>query len=349
MKADISNIILRFDVPNFISYQKRHAFKPPTSFIKMIIPILFIILGFGLLIKGADWMVDGSSALAKKYNVSDLVIGLTIVAFGTSAPELVVNSFASIDNHSDIIFGNVIGSNIFNLFVILGIVGLIAPIVVKSSTVWKEIPISLLALVAMYFLCNDLVSEGPDMVTRWDGMILVGLFALFLYYIFRQLKSGKDELEIPVQQLSNLKITAFIIGGLAGLVIGGKLVVDYAIIIANTLGVSQKIIGLTIVAAGTSLPELTTSIVAAMKKNSDIAIGNVIGSNIFNILLILSVSSLIQPITFDAKFNFEIYLLGGGTLLLFLAMFTGIKKRLDRWEAGILLAIYISYTVYLIV
>jgi cation:H+ antiporter len=314
----------------------------------MIIAILFIILGFGLLIKGADWMVDGSSALAKKYNVSDLVIGLTIVAFGTSAPELVVNSFASIDNHPDIIFGNVIGSNIFNLFVIFGMVGLISPIVVKSSTVWKEIPISFFALVIMYFLCNDLMTEGSDILTRWDGLILIALFGSFLFYIFRQMKSNPESLEIPVQRFSNLKITGFIIGGLAGLVIGGKLVVDYAIIIASTLGVSQKIIGLTIIAAGTSLPELTTSIVAAMKKNSDIAIGNVIGSNIFNILLILSVSSLIQPIIFSVRFNFEIYLLAGGTLFLFLAMFTNVKKRLDRWEAGVLVGTYIIYTLYLI-
>ncbi len=314
----------------------------------MLIPILFIVLGFVLLIKGADWMVDGSSALAKKYNVSDLVIGLTIVAFGTSAPELVVNSLASLDNHSDIIFGNVIGSNIFNLFVILGIVGLISPIVVKSSTVWNEIPISLGALVVMYFLCNDFFGVGTNILSRWDGLILIGLFAMFLYYIFRQLKSNQEMLEIPVQLMSNFKITGLIIAGLVGLVIGGKLVVDYAIVIANTLGVSQKIIGLTIVAAGTSLPELSTSVVAAFKKNSDIAIGNVIGSNIFNILLILSVSSFIQPVTFDPKFNFEIYLLAGGTLLLFLAMFSGIKKRLDRWEAGILFGIYIGYSYYLI-
>jgi cation:H+ antiporter len=192
------------------------------------------------------------------------------------------------------------------------------------------------------------LTKGDQMLSRWDGLILIILFALFLYYIFRQLKSNRNVLEIPVHTMSNWKITGLTLAGLAGLIIGGKLVVDYAIVIANTLGVSQKVIGLTIVAAGTSLPELTTSVVAAFKKNSDIAIGNVIGSNIFNILLILSISSFIQPVSFDPRFNFEIYLLAGGTLFLFLSMFSGKKKKLDRWEAGFLFAIYIGYSFYLI-
>lgn len=314
----------------------------------MIISLALLILGFGILIKGAGWMVDGSSSLAKKSKVPDLLIGLTIVAFGTSAPELVVNIFASIDRRSDIIFGNVIGSNNFNLFIILGIVGIITPITVKSSTVNKEIPISFLALLILYLLCNGFFLYEDYLLSQLDGLLLFLLFVLFLFYIYRQLIHGADAQEIAPIVYSNRKISILIIGGLAGLIIGGKLVVDAAIDIAESLGISQQIIGLTIVAAGTSLPELTTSVIAALKRNSDIAIGNVIGSNIFNILLILSISSFVNPIIYNPKFNQDIYILAVGTLLLFIAMYTGKKRKLDRWEAAILLLIYIGYTIYLL-
>ena len=314
----------------------------------MIISIILIIIGFVLLIKGADWLVSGASALAKKYKVSDLAIGLTIVAFGTSAPELVVNSVASIHGHSDIIFGNVIGSNIFNLFMILGIVGLIIPISVQSSTVWKEIPISFLAIIVMYFLSNELLYQENNFLTRYDGLFLLVLFGAFLFYIYKQMKTDKVEIDSTNKQLTNLQIWSLIIGGLSGLIIGGKLVVDYAIDVATTLGVSEKIIGLTIIAMGTSLPELVTSVVATFKKNSDIAIGNIIGSNIFNIFLILSVSSFINPIVYNTAFNVEVYFLAGGTIFLFIAMFTGIKRKLDRWESALLLSAFIIYTSYLI-
>ncbi|MGK7391631.1 MAG: calcium/sodium antiporter [Candidatus Cyclobacteriaceae bacterium M2_1C_046] len=322
----------------------------------MVISIILIIVGFILLIKGAEWMVDGATALAKKYNVSDLAIGLTIVAFGTSAPELVVNSIASFEGHADIVFGNIIGSNNFNLFIILGIVGLIMPISVQSSTVWKEIPISLVAAFLLLIFANSFLWQDVAILSRLDGILLLIMFGLFLYYVYRQMQNEvpgvnssvqiKDD--APIKSRSNLKIWGLIIIGLAGLVGGGKLVVDNAILIATDLGVSQKIIGLTIIAAGTSLPELVTSVVAAIKKNSDIAIGNVIGSNIFNIFLILSVSSLIHPIEYNTAFNLDLYLLMGGTLFLFVAMFSGKKKKLDRWEAAVLLVVFILYTLYLI-
>jgi cation:H+ antiporter len=315
----------------------------------MVFTIFLIIIGFVLLIKGADWMVSGASALAKKYNVSDLVIGLTIVSFGTSAPELVVNSVASFQRYSDIVFGNVLGSNIVNLFLILGITGLVYPIIVQSNTVWKEIPISLFAVVVLFVLSNSFIFQGKPMVTRIDGLILLAMFAGFMYYIYNQMKADRAEIAKPVvKPMSNFKIWGLIIIGISGLVFGGKLVVDNAIKVATVLGVSEKVIGLTIVAIGTSLPELVTSVVAALKKNSDIAFGNIIGSNIFNILLILSISSLINPIYFNVSFNTEIYLLAGGTFVLFIAMFTGGKKKLDRWEAAILLAAYIAYTTYMI-
>ncbi|HSO86902.1 MAG TPA: calcium/sodium antiporter [Draconibacterium sp.] len=315
----------------------------------MVISILIIVAGFVLLIKGADWLVTGSSALAKKYNVSDLVIGLTIVSFGTSAPELVVNSVASFQQHSDIVFGNILGSNIVNLFLILGIAGLIYPITVHTNTVWKEIPVSVLAVVVLYFLSNGFLLQQNNVLTRFDGLILLAFFGAFLYYIYVQMKADRNDPEkLSIKKLAGWKIWLLIVGGLTGLILGGKLVVDNAVKIATELGISEKIIGLTIIAIGTSLPELMTSVVAAIKKNSDIAIGNIIGSNIFNIFLILSVSSIINPVDFNTSFNTELYLLGGGTLVLFIAMFTGGKQRLDRWESVILLVTYILYTVSLI-
>ncbi|MBA6152088.1 calcium/sodium antiporter [Gelidibacter maritimus] len=313
----------------------------------MLLASFLIVLGFVLLIKGADWMVSGSTLLAKKNKIPDLAIGLTIVAFGTSAPELVVNTVASYENHSDIVLGNVIGSNNFNLFMILGIVGLIFPIAVQSSTVWKEIPISFFAALVFLVLANGYLFSDIGL-SRIDGSILLILFLLFLFYIYKQMKGDTSSDEIAVITASNFKIWGLIVLGLIGLIVGGKLIVDNAVTIASDLGVSEKIIGLTIIAAGTSLPELMTSVVAAMKKNSDIAIGNIIGSNIFNIFLILSVSSLVRPITFSSVFNTDVYLLLGGTIFVFVAMFTGKKKTLDRWEAGLLLLVFIGYTAYLV-
>ena len=315
----------------------------------MIISLLVLTGGLVLLIKGADWLVNGASALAKKYNVSDLVIGLTVVAFGTSAPEMVINVFASAQNHQDIVFGNVIGSNLFNLFAILGISGIIFPLTVQNNTIKKEIPISFLAIIAIFILANDhLFYNSTNVMSRSDGIILFIFFCFFLFYIYKQIKNKSDIADTQVKQLSVLKITLLIIFGLGGLVVGGKLVINSAVDIAKALGVSKKIIGLTIVAAGTSLPELATSVVATVKKNCDIAVGNIIGSNIFNIFLILSVSSLVRPIKYDISFNNDLYVLAGGTLFLFIAMFTGKRKTLDRWEAMILLIAYIIYILLII-
>lgn len=314
----------------------------------MVIQLLLLVLGLFLLVRGADWLVDGASVLAKKFNVSDLAIGLTIVAFGTSAPELVVNVVAASGNLPDLVFGNVIGSNNFNLFAILGIAGLITPLAVQSSTVWKEIPFSLLAAITLFFLANNYFLSSQPFVSRYDGIILLVLFAGFLYYVATQLKNDPEVKAAPNKNYSNLKISLLILGGLAGLVGGGKLVVDNAVAMAQSLGVSEKIIGLTIVAAGTSLPELATSVVAALKKNADIAIGNIIGSNIFNIFFILGASVMIRPLPYNPLFNTDVYLLLGGTIFLFFAMFTGKRRRLDRWEALILLGIYVGYTGYLV-
>jgi cation:H+ antiporter len=313
----------------------------------MIINVLLLSLGLVLLIKGADLLVDGASALAKKYRIPDLTIGLTIVAFGTSAPELVVSIFASLQDHQDIVLGNVIGSNNFNLFIILGICGIITPLAVQSSTVWKEIPMSFVAVLVFFALANDFWFEKGQL-TRTDGLVLLSLFALFLYYVYRQLSKDNSVAEITQKNYSLLKIWAFILVGLTGLIIGGKLVVSNAIEIATFIGISEKIIGITIVAVGTSLPELATSLVAVYRKNNDIAVGNIVGSNIFNIFLILAVSSIIKPIDYNPLFNLDLYLLAGGTIYLFLAMFTARRKKLDRWEAAILLFGYLSYIIYII-
>ena len=314
----------------------------------MIINILLLVLGLVVLVKGAGWLVEGASVLAKKKNISDLAIGLTIVAFGTSAPELVVNVVAAYEGHQDIVFGNVIGSNNFNLLLILGVAGLISPLVVQSSTVWKEIPISFLAAVGLFLLVNFLFSGEEQVLTRMGGIILLVFFCLFLYYVYSQMRNDEVKTEIFTSPLSTTKITFYIIGGLLGLVIGGRIVVENATDMAVALGVSQQVVGLTIVAAGTSLPELATSVVAAFKKNNDIAVGNIIGSNIFNILFILGLSAVIRPLGYNPLFNYDLYLLFFGTILLFVFMLIGGRKRLDRWEAGILLLIYIAYTTYLV-
>ena len=315
----------------------------------MVVQVLLLVFGLVLLIKGADWLVSGAASLAKKYHVSDLVIGLTIVAFGTSMPEMVVNVIASVQGFNDIVLGNVLGSNIANLFLILGITGIIYPLVVQSSTTWREIPLSLLAVILLFLLANNLfLFEGP-VISRYDGLILLLMFGVFMFYIYRLSKTDTAPNDVVVNDMSGFRIYAFIIVGLAGLVIGGRLVVDNAVKIATVLGLSEKIIGFTIVAIGTSLPELATSVVAALKKNTNIAVGNIIGSNIFNIFLVIAISSVVSPVTFNVSFNTDIYLLTGGTLFLFAAMFTGGRKRLDRWEAAVLLLVYLAYTTWLVV
>ncbi len=312
----------------------------------MFFNLVILAIGLLLLIKGADWLVTGASIIARKKKISDLAIGLTIVAFGTSAPELVVSISASINNHQDIVFGNIIGSNNFNLFFILGIAGLITPLVVKSSTLFKEIPISFLAGIIVLLVSNSFVFQD-EILTSIDGIILLIFFLIFLGYVYTQLKREPALEEVKEINSPRWKIWGLIIFGLVALISGGKMVVSSAVFMASTLGISEKLIGLTIIASGTSLPELATSVVAALKKKSDIAIGNVIGSNIFNIFFILGISATVRPIAYDTAFNRDIYLLLGGTAILFLLLYLG-KKKLRRPTAALLLVTYLSYTFYLI-
>ena len=316
----------------------------------MLIYVLFIV-GFVILIKGADLLVDGASAIAKRFKVSDLVIGLTVVAFGTSTPELFVNIMASLQGNTDIAIGNVVGSNIANVFLILGVSSIIYPLAVAKGTVWKEIPFSLLAAIVLFVVANDQLLDGSQVsdLTRIDGLVFLSFFIIFIYYttsIAARIE-GLDE-HVPAKQYGWLRSSLYIVLGLAGLTIGGKWIVDGAIALATTFGMSESLVGLTIVAVGTSLPELATSAMAAYKRNVEIAVGNVVGSNIFNIFFVLGISAIIKPLPFQMKNNRDIGMVIFSSLLLFLFMFTGKKRSLDRWEGLIFLLCYGVFVAYLV-
>jgi cation:H+ antiporter len=313
--------------------------------------LTLLIAGFIVLIKGADWLVAGASSTAKKLNISNLAIGLTVVAFGTSMPEMVVNIISATSGRNDAAFGNIIGSNNFNLLMILGLSGMIYPLVVQKKTVSYEVPLSLVAALLLYILVNDqrIFHSSENILSRTDGIILLVFFGIFLAYIYRTMKTASDfEEEISITIYPGWKSFTLIAIGLIMLIGGGKLVVDNAVELARHFGLSEKLIGLTILAAGTSLPELATSAVAAFRRNTDIAIGNVVGSNIFNISLILGVNSLITPIPFNLDLNFDLYILVIATIVLLIFMFTLNTRKLDRWEAVLLFLGYLVYTYYLV-
>lgn len=305
--------------------------------------------GLVLLVVGAELLIRGASSLAKRLAIAEIVIGLTVVAFGTSTPEMVVNVFASSEGRNEIVFGNIIGSNIFNILLILGVSGLIYPVAVQRNTVWKDIPFSLLATLVLFFLVNDRwdATGTADILSRADGVVLLLLFTIFVVYTFG-LASVEASDEFDVRVYSWGVSAALIVGGLLLLVAGGRLCVEGAVALARQLNLSEKFIGATVVAAGTSLPELATSALAAYRKHSDIAVGNIVGSNIFNILAILGVSAVVRPAPYPASFNADMYVLTAATLLLLLVMFTGKRHKLDRWEASLMLAGYAGYVGYLL-
>lgn len=313
----------------------------------MALTVLYLSIGFALLILGADLLVRGAGSFAKRFNVPEIVIGLTIVAFGTSSPEMIVNIIAALKGAADISFGNIIGSNNFNILIILGISSLIYPLEAKSNTAWKEVPFALLSAVVILFLVNDrwLNIDSVNLLSRWDGIILLILFSMFLVYVFKLMRSDfSNESNTKIYRL--FTTIGFIIVGFAGLILGGNFVVKNAVIIAQQIGISERIIGLTIVAAGTSLPELATSVVAAIKKHPDIALGNIVGSNIFNILLVLGVTSVINPIGYKISFNRDMLLMIVATVLLFVFLFVPRKHKLDRYEGVIFLLIFTAYAVF---
>ena len=315
----------------------------------MLTYILFII-GFVFLIKGADFLVEGSSSIAKRVGISDIVIGLTIVSFGTSAPELLVNVLASFKGNTDISIGNVLGSNIANILLILGVAALIYPLKIKKATTWKEIPLNLMAVLVLLFMANDIFIDKTDVsvISRSDGLILLIFFALFMHYTVGLAKATKekhnDHKKHPVWKAVGMTVV-----GIIGLAYGGEWVVGGAVAVAQNFGLSEAMIGLTIIAIGTSLPELATSAVAAFKRKSDIAIGNVVGSNLFNIFWVLGLSAVIKPLPFNPMINTDILVLLGATFLLFISCFTFKRYQIYRIEGGIFLLIYIAYIVFLII
>lgn len=321
----------------------------------MIINFLLIVAGLGLLVAGAEGLVRGASSIATKLRISPLVIGLTIVSFGTSAPELTVNIVSALNGSPDLAIGNVVGSNIANILLILGICSLIVPLKVKSSTVWKEIPLALLGVALLFVMGNDQLIDGVayNAVTRTDGIVLMSLMVIFMYYIVgmaraERSKSVQDEGGESIEQYPAVVSSLMMIGGLAGLVFGGRLLVNAAVAIAQAAGLSESLIGLTVVGVGTSLPELATSLVAALRKQADIAIGNIVGSNIFNIFWILGLTGTLLQLPFSPAASIDVLVSIGATALLFIFMFLGKRHQLTRGQGAIFLAVYVGYIGFLI-
>lgn len=316
------------------------------------VAIVLIIVGFVALVKGADWLVDGASALAKRFGISDLIIGLTVVAFGTSMPEFVVNMVSVAHGTTDLAITNILGSNIINTFVILGLTALVYPIASQKRSRDFDIPMSIIAgvLVLMFVSIQIPFGEEARGIGRIGGVVLLLLFCYFLYNTFRQAKDHPEDVQsdeaertkdIPVR-----RAIALIIGGLVGLVVGGELIVKSAVDLAMRMGVSEAIIGLTIVALGTSLPELATSVIAATKHNSDIALGNVFGSNIFNVFFVLATSATVRPLPAYDGIELDAVMVALGSIIVWMAVKTDRKHKIQRWAGALLLLVYAAYLTY---
>ena len=320
----------------------------------MLTNIIFIIIGFVLLIKGADFLVDGASEIAKRFHIPEIVIGLTIVAIGTSMPELVVSVTSALEGHSDLAIGNVVGSNIANMFFILGVCSIIRPLIFKKETRLFEIPFTIFATIMLFFLCINGSGEQINIITREEGIILLVFCVLFIIYNLIMAKKGeefdKEDRILEIRTGDNKQVPLWeslfgIVIGIVGLKLGGDLVVNNAAEIAQILGISEKLISLTIVAFSTSLPELITSIAATKKGETDMAIGNILGSQLFNILLIIGASATLAPINYSTSYNSNIMLLIVGSIMLGLFPFIGKKNEMTR-ENGVIFVL--TYIVYLI-
>ena len=313
---------------------------------------IFIVLGFVALVKGADWLVDGASAVAKRFGISDLVIGLTVVAFGTSMPEFVVNMVSVAEGSTDLALTNILGSNIINTFVILGLTALVYPIASQKRSRDFDIPMSIIAgLFVLVFVAVQLpFGEEGRGVGRIGGAILLLLFCYFLYNTFRHAKDHPSEVPSDegqsTKEISIRRALCLILGGLVGLIVGGELIVKSAVDLATRMGVSEAIIGLTIVALGTSLPELATSVIAAAKHNSDIALGNVFGSNIFNVFFVLATSSVIRPLPAYDGIELDACMAALGSIIVWLAVKTNHERKVQRWAGAMLLLVYGGYLTY---
>ena len=303
-----------------------------------------LVIGLILVIYGANIMVDGSASLAKSYNIPNIVIGLTVVAFGTSSPELAISAYSSYTGNPEIAVGNVVGSNIFNILFILGITSIIFPLTILKNTVLKEIPLSLLAAVVLYIMVKDSIfGNGPNEISLGDSLVLLGFMSIFMYYLVHIAKTSGEDEDLEITKMTRSKSLLFIIFGLVLLVGGGKLFVDNAVKLASSFGLSEAVIGLTIVAMGTSLPELATSVVAALKKNSDIAVGNVVGSNIFNIFFILGISGTIAPLPQGSISDIDFYACIFASVVLLLSGYLLGKHKISRPEGIIFILLYFLY------
>lgn len=321
----------------------------------MWLDIFFLLLGLALILIGANALTDGASAMAKRWGVSDLVIGLTVVAFGTSAPELVISVMSAISGSSELAIGNVVGSNIFNVLVIIGVTALVSPMKIERSIMINEIPLVILSAIALLAIGNSPLLDGAStpVVSRVDGILLLLFFAIFMRYTFSQatnVPAGDtvDQSPEAIRPMPMWKALLWVVGGLAGLVYGGDRFVEGASGIASGLGVSDAVIGLTIVAAGTSFPELATSIAAALKGKPAMAIGNVIGSNIFNIFMVLGVSSVIRPLSFGNIGNIDLVTLTVACLLFWIFGWFFKERTITRAEGAVLTACYIAYVGYMV-
>ena len=317
----------------------------------MWIDILWIVAGLVLILVGSDWLVDGASGVARKYGISEFVIGMTIVGIGTSMPELVSSLISAIQGHGDMALGNVTGSNICNILLILGVTALISPIKYTRSNIRKDIPFAILVslfLIVMLYNCFGLFGEmGTPGISRVDALYLLLIFAVFMIDSFKSAKNGAEEEDASVKPMPMGKAIIYVLLGLAGLIFGGQVFVDHTVSIAERFHVSEAFISITLMAVGTSLPELATCVVAAMKGKNQLALGNVIGSNIFNIALIIGTSAAISPFEIQSISTVDMGMVIVVVVLLWLAAFTFKKKKLDRVEGVIFLLAYIAYITYL--
>ncbi len=324
----------------------------------MFLDLVFLVGGLALILFGANWLTDGASAIAKRWGVSDMVVGLTVVAFGTSAPELVISVMSAINGNAGIAIGNVVGSNIFNVLVIIGITALIRPIRIDRNTMTKDIPLVALSALALLAIGNSPLLDGAqeNILTRVDGILLLLFFAIFMRHTFSTARQEEalqktepaSETKDASRPMSVLKSILLVVCGLAGLIVGGDRFVAGASAVASSMGVSDALIGLTIVAAGTSLPELATSVTAALKGKTGIALGNVIGSNIFNIFLVLGCSATIRPLPFGSIGNFDLLTLTGACALFWLFGWFFRERTIPRAEGAILFLGYLGYVGWLI-
>ena len=313
------------------------------------VAIVFVIVGFVALVKGADFLVDGASAIAKRFGISDLVIGLTVVAFGTSMPEFVVNMVSVAQGSTDLAITNILGSNIINTFIILGLTALVYPIVSQKRARDFDMPLSIIAgLLVFAFVSVQLPFwEQGRGIGRMGGITLLLLFCYFLYNTFRHAKDHPDEAEAEtVREMPVRRAVALILAGFIGLIVGGELIVKSAVDIATRMGVSEAVIGLTIVALGTSLPELATSVIAAIKHNSDIALGNVFGSNIFNVFFVLGTSATVRPLPAYEGIELDAWIAAIGSIIVWLAVKTNHERKIQRWAGALLLLVYAGYLTY---